>query len=917
MSQTVFVNREQELYKLHSYLGKAIAGQGQVCFVMGGPGSGKSALVEHFIAQALSRQPQLMVATGTCNAQSGIGDPYLPFREALAMLIGIGTTAKASQGSSEMAARLRMMLAVSVQVLLEVAPDLIGLVVPGASLVGEVGKALAEKVGWTDRLKKQVLARGKAIAAGEVVDQSRIFEQYGAFLHKLSQKTPLILFLDDLHWADDPSAALLFSLGRHIQKSRVLLLGTYRSNEVALGRNGKPHPLEPVVLELKRYQGDIAIDLDGLPELTTCGFVDALVDTEPNRLGSSFRQALYHKTGGHALFTVELLQAMKQRGDLVRDPAGHWLEGDSLNWNTLPARVEGVIESRIARLDEQLREILTIASVEGEVFTAEVIAHVENAPVRDVVSTLHDELGRRHRLVISQGLAQFGSLRLSLHRFVHNLFHDYIYENISPAQRAYLHLDVGSALEALFGNQTQVVAAQLAWHFEEAGIPFKAAAYHLQAGEKARRVSANQEAVKHFRRGLELLEELPDGSERMQMELALQTSLGTTFIATHGYSWWEVRQAFNRAQELVRILDDSPQLLPLLYGQFLYHVTRGELLRAEQEARYILAMSAQMERHEITPGILAATHAMYGGVIMYLGRLAESRQYLEQALSQHDPTRDRELAYQLGHDTALLAGSYLPWVLWFLGYAEQAADIQEQTLRAAEASQHAYSHALATVFASVLQQMLGRHEASKSLAEETLWLSRQRNFPFWVAMAQLLHGSALVHQGQLEEGIAEQREGLARWDRVGMGLALPYFWGWLAESYLVAGRREEGLQIVGESLTLAESTGESWWLPEQHRIQAELLLLAPGCEPEAEVVLRKALEISRAQGSKMLELRTAMSLAQLLQKQTRQTEACDLLAPCYGAFTEGFRTRDLVEAGQLLTELRMRIQKPILLELLH
>ncbi|NIO68513.1 MAG: AAA family ATPase, partial [Anaerolineae bacterium] len=142
----------------------------------------------------------------------------------------------------------------SVQVLVEAAPELIGVFVPGGNLLGALGKAVFTKVGWMDKL--ELLAKKPAAPAAE---QSRIFEQYTAFLQRLSTEVPLILFLDDLQWADNASLNLLFHLGRRIENSRILILGAYRPDDVALGRNGERHPLEPVVHELTRYYGDVTV----------------------------------------------------------------------------------------------------------------------------------------------------------------------------------------------------------------------------------------------------------------------------------------------------------------------------------------------------------------------------------------------------------------------------------------------------------------------------------------------------------------------------------------------------------------------------------------------------------------------------------------------------------------------------------
>ncbi|NIP16737.1 MAG: AAA family ATPase, partial [Xanthomonadales bacterium] len=234
---------------------------------------------------------------------------------------------------------------------------------------------------------------------GPGLEQSRIFEQYTKVLNALAAKRPLMLVVDDLQWADVSSVSLLFHLGRRMGQSRILIIGTYRPEDVALGRAGEPHPLEGVASEFKRYFGDIWVDLSQAAGTEGRQFVDALLDTEPNQLGEAFRQELWQRTEGHALFTVELLRDMRERADLVRDEEGQWIEGPALDWGALPARVEGVIEKRIGRLEAELREVLTVASVEGEGFTAQVVARVQEIRERQLLRELSRELEKRHRLV--------------------------------------------------------------------------------------------------------------------------------------------------------------------------------------------------------------------------------------------------------------------------------------------------------------------------------------------------------------------------------------------------------------------------------------------------------------------------------------------------------------------------------------
>jgi predicted ATPase len=891
----IFVGRERELADLWTELEEALAWKGRACFVVGQAGSGKTALVRHFLHQALAAEPKLVVATGSCNAQTGTGDPFLPFREALAMLTDQDAAQRAAgKVSAENSHRLQTVVVRSIQVLVEAAPHLVGAFVPGGALVGALGRALVNKVGWMAQLDD--LAEKKAEAAGAaeaMADQARIFEQYTAFVQRLSKTMPLILFFDDLQWADNASLNLLFHLGRHLENYPVLILGAYRPDDVALGRDGKRHPLEPVVNELTRYYGDISVDLDAIPEERGRQFIAALLETESHCLGETFRQALFERTNGHALFTVELLQAMKEHGDLVVNSDGCWVEGNALDWDALPARVEGVIEERIARLDDELREILTVGSIEGEEFRAEVVAQVRNLAELEMLRRLSDELERKHRLVSALGMVQYGKQRLSLYRFWHNLFQQYLYDSLDEVERAYLHQDVGEVLEALFEGQTESVAAQLARHFEEAGVASKAAAYRLQAGRSAHRMSAHQEAEAHLTRGLELVRQLSAGADALQLELGLQTALGTTQIATHGYASPQVEQAYGCARELCRSLGDPPQVIPVLYGLCLFRMVRGELQTAHEEGQRLLMLAQEAGDNAYILGC----HVQLGVSAFYMGRFSDSRRYLEEAAAQYDPSHHADLAYRHGQDPGVTALSYLSWQLWIEGYPDQARARSAEALSLAVQLKHPYSLGLATAIAAKLHELLREWPECQSQAEAALQLADVGRFSIWQAMATMLRGTAMAHQGRPDEGIAELRKGLADLEATGTNLAAPYFRARLAETYLLMGKREEGLQAVDESLRQVE---QAWWQPEQHRIRAELLRLAPNAEAEAESALRQALAVAKSQNSKMLELRATTSLARLLSEQGRTTEARDVLLDCYAGFSEGRETADLRDARDSL-----------------
>lgn len=499
----LFVGREEERKRLEHFLGQALGGRGQVVFVSGEAGSGKTALVQAFAEEADGYSENLVVAMGSCSAHSEMADPYLPFREVLGVLSGLED--QASEAPNKNVTRLRKLAGRTAQVLVEVGPDLVGSIIPGAALLAKIGKVVAQKVGWLDKLEKLVQAKQPSGVPQAAMEQGRIFEQYANVLKALAKEQPLLIILDDLHWADEASIGLLFHLSRRIEQSSILLIGTYRPDELAT--TGERHPLEKVLNEIKRQAGEVWIDLDQTQEAQRWAFVNHLLDSEPNELGEGFRQALFRHTEGNPLFTLELLRTLQERGDLSQNPQGRWVEGPALDWGSLPARIEGVVEERLGRLEEAQRELLRTASVEGESFIAEVLAQVQQTPLRQVLKELSQNLEKNHRLVHEQGELKIGQAHLSGYGFAHALFQGYLYRELGAGERRLLHGELAQVLAQLYAGHTQAICAQLAWHYDQAGQAEKAAEQMITAAELANQQGAPKEAKRFADRALELLAE--------------------------------------------------------------------------------------------------------------------------------------------------------------------------------------------------------------------------------------------------------------------------------------------------------------------------------------------------------------------------------------------------------------------------
>lgn len=493
-SDTAFIANQSHLTKLDESLAQAVSGQGQMVFITGGPGWGKSTLMEAFALRAQAAHPDLVVAMGRCAGFAGTGDPYLPFREIMEQLGGdIESRWRANIIGREQAQRLWQTMPRLAQLLSQMGQDLLDIFLPGDALVDRVKAAVVSHPDWLTLL--QIICERRWQTATDIT-QTNLFQQFTNVLTGLSQHTPLLLLLDDLHWIDEASTGLLFHLGRYLAGMRIFIVGGFRPDYVAEKKRGERHPLAAVLNESKRQFGDIVIALEESPALERQAFVSAFLDNHPNQLSATFYRDFFQFTGGHPLFTFELWRELQQNQAVFLNEQEQWEAHDRLEWDRLPPRAEGVIAEQTARLPEVLREILTIASVEGESFTAQVIAQVQQTHTQEVVRAISRELLQTHHLVLEQSTKQVRGQHLFRFRFRHQLFQHYLYQQLSQSERSLLHGEIGVTLESVYGDQAHTIAPHLASHFSQAGHIDKARHYLQLAGEQASASYAHEEAIR-------------------------------------------------------------------------------------------------------------------------------------------------------------------------------------------------------------------------------------------------------------------------------------------------------------------------------------------------------------------------------------------------------------------------------------
>ena len=892
----LFVARQAEMQMLSNHLEQTLAGDGKVVFVTGDAGSGKTALLNSFTQSALDRHPDLLVASGSCNAQTGVGDPYLPMREVLEMLSGdVESRLQAGSITREQALRLWHQFPRTLEALVDLGPDLVGAFVSEDTLLPRARDQEAVSSSVRERLHKLVEQRAPVLYSTGI-QQLSFFDQYTRVIRGLASAAPLVLILDDLQWADRGSIGLLFHMGREIAGSRILVVGSFRQEEVALGRGDERHPLEPVVNEFQRLFGSRSIDVG---TANSQDFLDEFLDSEPNELGAAFREMLYRLTQGHALFTTELMRKMQESGELIRDDHGLWREGSALDWERMPARVEAVVAERIRRLPPPEQAILRAASVEGEVFTAEILAEVLEIRESELMSLLSADLDRNHRLVRAESIQRIGDQLISSYRFRHTLFQKYLYSTLDDIERVHLHQAFGIATERLLSDQPvpTVNSLQLARHFENAGMIEKAIDYLHQAGDRAIQISGNAEGISHLSKALVLLENQPPSLNRDEKELAVQLSIAMSWK----YNWEAMAESMtiDRIRDLRIKLNKRSPLARTLNEQSTRLYVQADYQQAFSSAHECLQLAEQ----EQDPLLLAEAHWLLGVINFSTANFIPALELLDKVNSFYNP-RDHhdQLIHIRGVDAGLSAASYRACCLWCLGYPDQALELSLETLVLARQFGHAFTLADVLSFAGcLLFALVGDANSLAATAEDLATLSESANLSLagWVSMGEYYLGEALTLQGEFEQAIPLIEGSLETSQSNEVKLYRSMAFRFLAAALLEAGETDAALENVKQALLFVNKTGENLWKADLLRIRARAMRSMDE-KKAAYSDLEEALALTRTQQAKSWELRVSIDLARMLSEDGKLDQAKALLSDCYAWFNEGHDTPDHIKARTLL-----------------
>jgi predicted ATPase len=703
--------------------------------------------------------------------------------------------------------------------------------------------------------------------------RQKTLETIVALFLELAERQPALFIVEDLHWTDPTTLELLNLVLDQTPTAAMLVLLTCR-------------PTFQPSWHHRSYMTEMTLHRLSYAQ------VEQIVTgmTDGNAFPAEVLAQIIEKTDGVPLFVEEITKAILESGQLTAVD-GHYELAGALSTLAIPATLQ---DSLMARLDRLVtaKAVAQYAAVIGRQFSYALLQAVSQLDA----AMLQHELGR---LVEAEIVFQRGVPPQATYLFKHALIQDAAYQSLLRSTRQQYHQRIALVLEAQFPKTAEAQPELLAHHYTESGLAMQAVEYWQRAGARSHLRSAYVEAVAHCSKGLEVLKSLPDTAERTQHELLLQTTLGPALIISKSFAAPEVEQAYTRARVLCQRLGDTPQLFPVVRGLASFYLSRAELRTARELGEQLLHLA----QGSATPGLFLEAHRVLGEALFFLGELAPARQSLEHGVSLYDPQQHRSHAFLYGEDPGVACLSYAALTLWSQGYPDQALTSVQETLTLAQEHPHRFSLGRALVSAAWLHQLRREGQLGQAWAEAAMTLSTEQGFPHWLVVGTVLRGWALAAQGQGAEGIAQMHQAAAARRGAGAKLVLPYWLAMLAEAYGGMRQAAEGLVLVAEALAVVNTTGERHWEAELYRLKGELLLHAADHEAEAEACFQQALAIARRQQAKSWELRTAMSLAGLWQRQGKRTEARELLAPIYGWFTEGFDTVDLQEAKALLEDL--------------
>lgn len=838
-----FVGRKGEIDLALERAQAAWRGEGQVVLIDGEPGVGKSRLAAQ-IAECLAPDVQMRLRY-QCSAYHG-NSALHPFIEQMRSAAGFDP----ADGPDTQLDKLEAMIAAATPRVAAVAPLFASLLsIPTGDRYRPLGVSAAQE---------------RRLTLTALVDQ----------LEGLAQRQRVLCVFEDVHWADATSCELLELAIQRLSALRAFVIVTVRPG---------------FRLSWRDHAHVTALTLARLDERHAREMVDRLAGD--HGLPPAVVHQIVGRTDGIPLFIEEFTRSVLESRD--RGEAA----GDALPTLAIPSTLQDSLMARLDRSDA-VRHVAQVAAAIGRRFSHAMVAAVTEGDDVNVDTALE-------RLLEGELIFQYGRGRDATYAFKHALVQDAAYESLLRSKRQVLHARIVQAIESRFPELIETECEVLARHCVRAQLTDKAVKYWLQAARESLGRSHLTETITQLRAATDLLSSEPQTVERDRLELSCQSMLAQALTAAKGYGAPETMDAWQRAQTLALAVGGSEQRFATNYGLWVGQYARGQLPAATLSLAEACLRAAQAEGDRTQ---LCVGERMVGIAHFVTGEFDRAREHCARAVDYYDETLHVKLANQLAHDLLVAALCFKGLALWPLGHPDQARDAIFAALAHAKRIDHAPSLAYAYWHAGMMGLLMLRDDVHVAQhADAVVALASKHGFSLWECGGHAIHGW-LEARGGGDAAVAIRKitTALQTLRSIGARANETVFLALLGEAQAATGDASAGLRSIGEGIAFAESSRQSFWLPELYRLEAAIRLRSAGDRVRAEAALRHAVAIARRQKAVSWELRSSIDLASLLADTGDAADAHRMLTAVYARFEEGLDTPDLRAARDLMDALAQR-----------
>ncbi len=841
---TKMVGRTKELDFLEQSWKQVNRGQGigQIVWLSGEAGVGKSRIINEFVSKVFSNPEDLRLYY--CSAVHS-SSAFFPIISHLKRLINYNKNL-----SNELSYEaLKTFLANRALPLAQVAPLLAPLL--GIESNETVGNTTPEKV------KKMVI------------------DSWIGLMKKMSQKTPLLLVFEDVHWVDPSTQELIDLLISQISSQRILLLITSRPHY----HLSVPDNVSLQSLTLNRLDqissAKMISDIGGIPTLPK-DLIDELII----------------KTDGVPLFIEELTRTVLDSDLLNLTSNNTYQLSKPISKLAIPSSLK---DSLMARLDQlsDTKSVIQVAATIGRTFSVELLEMLSLHSFEEIKDSI-DTLTNAKLIVVSHesGSAQY--------QFSHALLHETAYQSLLKSTRKQYHGLIAEAIIKSFPHLVESEPEILAQHFTRAGKAELAAVYWLGAGKKANKTSSHHEAINHFNKGIELLQSLPESENRSTLEFQIQVRLIGPLIVAQGYASVAVEKAFTRALELSKLIGTSHEIFPVLHGRYAFYQVCGLVEKAESLVDEFYAIANHQK--EAFDDLEFIGSRMRGSSLFLSGNSTKGESFLKRSIAAYDYERHKNLVTLYAQDIKVTSLSYLSLNQWHLGKISEARQCGGKALALAEQLASPNTTGIAYFVARIMPlALLDEHELVLEYCNQLITISKNQKMPLWQTTGTLFKGWALVRLGEHERGMKLLEKGYSSYLAMKIGLFRPCIMLLYAQACMQLNLVVKGVSILEASIKISKKSGEHWLDAEIHRYLGELLLAKP--DPDrirATEEFEIALVISRQQKSITQELRATMSLLRFSDVSDAIIKARTHVEKIIRQFDKEESFKDLCEAKELL-----------------